>query len=100
MPTKTKKVPPKSEKLLELAQQASMILMTAAVTLGMTELPGHPDKRIVLPNQPAFAWANDKGESNNNNNYNNTLRRESQETEQHYISYSVAQRTPARSGRT
>jgi hypothetical protein len=96
MPTKTKKVPTKSEKLLELTQQASMILMTAAVTLGMTELPGHPDKRIVLPNQPAFAWANDKGESNNNN----TLRRESQETEQHYISYSVAQRTPARSGRT
>jgi hypothetical protein len=95
MPTKTKKVPTKSEKLCELAQQASMILMTAAVTLGMTELPGHPDKRIVLPNQPAFAWANDKGESNNNN----TLRRESQETEQHYISYSVAQRTPARSGR-
>ncbi len=96
MPTKTKNVPTKSEKLLELTQQASMILMTAAVTLGMTELPGHPDRRIVLPNQPAFAWANDKGESNNNN----TLRRESQETEQHYISYSVAQRTPARSGRT
>jgi hypothetical protein len=96
MSTKTKKAPTKSEKLCELAQQASMILMTAAVTLGMTELPGHPDKRIVLPNQPAFAWANDKGESNNNN----TLRRESQETEQNYISYSVAQRTPARSGRT
>lgn len=95
MPTKTKKVPTKSEKALEIAQQAGLLLMSAAVTLGMLELPSSPDKRIILPNRPAFAWANEKGQSNNN-----TLRRESEETEQHYISYSVAQRTPARSGRT
>lgn len=96
MPTKTKNIPTKTDKALEIAQQAGLLLMSAAVTLGMLELPANPDKRVILPNQPAFALANDKGQSNNNN----TLRRESQETEQHYISYSVAQRTPARSGRT
>jgi hypothetical protein len=96
MSTKTKKILAKPEKLLEIAQQAGLVLMSAAVTLGMLELPSYPDKRVVLPNQPAFATANERGKSNDNN----TLRRESQETEQHYVSYSVAQRTPARSGRS
>ena len=95
MSTKNKKTQPKSEQLLEAARQAGLVLMTAAVTLGMLELPDRPNSRIVLPSQPVFAWANDRGESNNNA----TLRRSSEETEQHYISYSVAQRTPARSGR-
>lgn len=92
---KTKNSPSKPEKLLDVAQQAGLLLMSAAVTLGMLELPATSDKRAILPNRPVFAWASEKDQSNNN-----TLRRESEETEQHYISYSVAQRTPARSGRT
>lgn len=95
MPTKTKNTKTKPEKLFEAAQQAGLVLMTAAVTLGMLELPDHPNSRIVLPSQPAFAWANENEDLNNNN----VLRRSNEETEQHYISYSVAQRTPARSGR-
>lgn len=81
-----------SNKIVQLSQQAGLLLMSAAVTLGMLELPDRAT-RIVVPNQPAFAWANEKEQNQN------TLRRESEETEQHYISYSVAQRTPARSGR-
>lgn len=69
--------------------------MTAAVTLGMLEMPDRSNNRVILPSQPAFAWANENDELNNNN----VLRRTNEETEQHYISYSVAQRTPARSGR-
>lgn len=94
MSTKTKN-PTKPEKLLELAQQTGLILMTAAVTLGMMELPNRPNSRIIIPSQPAFGMANEQDELNNNN----VLRRENEESEKSYVSYSVTQRTPARSGR-
>jgi hypothetical protein len=82
------------EKALALAQQAGIILMTAAVTLGMTETSNRTNARIIVPNQPSFAMATEQDEQNNN-----VLRRESEESEKSYVSYSVTQRTPARSGR-
>jgi hypothetical protein len=83
----------KSTQIAELSRQAGILLMSAAVTMGMLEMPDRAS-RIVLPTQPVFAWANQNEQGNQN-----TLRRSSEETEQHYISYSVAQRTPSRSGR-
>lgn len=68
--------------------------MSVAVTLGMLEMPDRA-ARVVLPTRPVFAWANESS----NQHDQNTLRRENEETEQHYISYSVAQRTPSRSGK-
>jgi recombinational DNA repair protein (RecF pathway) len=90
MATKTKTS--KTAQIAELSRQAGLLLMSAAVTMGMLELPDR-STRVVLPTQPVFAWANEKEQNQN------TLRRESEETDQHYISYSVAQRTPSRSGR-
>lgn len=92
MAIKTKKSKT-SENLVELSRQAGMLLMSAAVTVGMLETPDRAN-RIVLPTQPVFGWANQNEEFNNQN----VLRRESEETDQHYISYSIAQRTPSRSG--
>jgi hypothetical protein len=82
------------DKLNQVAAQAGLILMTAAVTLGMFELPDHPNSRIVLPNQPALALAGE-----NNEEANNPIRREREESAPHFISYSEVQRTPSRSGR-
>ena len=70
--------------------------MAAAATIGMLEMPEHPDKRVVVPHQPAFAFATENG---GNNQQDNTLRREREEAGPHYISYSVAQRTPGRTGK-
>ena len=76
-----------------LAQQLGMTLMAAAATFGMMELPNHPNSRVAVPNQPVLAFANVEDE------YNNPIKREQQETGPQYISYSVSQRTPARSAR-
>lgn len=95
MPTKTKKTKTTTETLARLSQQASLLLMAAAVTVGMVELPEHANSKIVVPNQPAFAFANNGGEANPNN----PLRREREETAPHYISYSINQRTPSRTGK-
>lgn len=79
--------------LSQVAQQAGLMIMAAAATFGMLEAPADTDKRIVVPNQPVFAFANEDEE------LNNPIKREQQETGPQYISYSVSQRTPARSGR-
>ena len=82
------------DKASDFAQQAGLLLMTAAATIGMVELPHHPDKRnIIVPNRPAFAVAPQSGEQGS------TLRREREETAPHYVSYNVSQRTPGRTGR-
>lgn len=93
MSIKTKNTKSPLNQVLAVAQQAGLVLMTAAVTLGMLELPDHPNSRIVLPNQPALTFAGENEEANN------PLRREREESAPHYISYNVAQRTPGRSGR-
>ena len=94
MPTKTKKVTT-AEKINQAATQAGFLLMTAAATLGMLDLPNHPERRIVLPNRPIFAFA----ENNFEGEGNNPMRREREEAAPHYVSYSVVQRTAPRSGK-
>jgi hypothetical protein len=96
MSTKTKKTKTPTETLVDLTQQAGLLLMTAAVTIGMVELPEHANNKIIVPNQPSFAFANNNsGEANPNN----PLRREREEAGPHYISYNIAQRTPGRTGK-
>jgi hypothetical protein len=93
MSTKTKSSKMPLDQLGEIAAQAGLILMTAAVTLGMLELPDHTNGKIILPGQPSFAFAGDNEEANN------PIRREREESAPHFISYSEVQRTPSRSGR-
>lgn len=97
MIVKTKTVKNPLDQLSAVAQNLGLVIMTTAATVGMLEMPDHLNK-VVVPNQPAFAFA---GENSNVNNEGNTnpIRREKEEVEQHYISYSVAQRTPGRTGK-
>lgn len=77
-----------------VVQHAGVGLMIGAATLSMFELPDHGlNGKAIVPNAPVLKVAVED-EFNNN-----PLRREKEETEQHYISYSVNQRTPARSGK-
>ena len=69
--------------------------MAGIATIGMLDLPNTPEKRIVLPNRPSFAFAENNIESESNN----PIRREREETAPHYISYNVTQRTVARAGK-
>ena len=78
------------EQITEAAQNIGVVLMTAAVTLGIAT-DHMATGRVVLPNQPALATAGEQG--------GNPLRREREESAPHYISYNVTQRTPARSGK-
>ena len=94
MPQKSKEIKTPVDKLAEAAQQGGVMLMTLAVTLGMLELPNHPNNRIIVPNQTSFALAIENGEEDNN-----PIRREREEIAPHFIDYSVTQRTPARSGK-
>jgi hypothetical protein len=80
------------ENLQQVAAQLGIMLMAAATVTGMLELPDRANSRIVLPGQPSFVLATE------NEELNNPVRREREETGPHYISYSVSQRTPARSG--
>jgi hypothetical protein len=82
-----------TEKLGEAALHGGIILMAAAATLGMLELPDHQNTKVIVPNQPAFAMATQGGD------LNNPLQREREEISPHYISYSVVQRTASRTGR-
>jgi hypothetical protein len=84
-----------SEKLTDLAQQAGVLLMAGAITVGMIEMPDHPNNKVILPNQPAMAVV-----GGNNGGDNNPVQREREETAPHFISYSVVQRTASRAGRT
>jgi hypothetical protein len=96
MSTKTKNTKTTSEQLSGAAQQLGLVLMTAAVTLGMAELPEHPNSKVIVPNQPAFAFAHNQGGEAHNDN---TLRREREENGPHYVSYNITQRTPGRTGK-
>jgi hypothetical protein len=77
--------------LTEMSQHIGMALMAAAATIGMLELPEHPNARVVVPSQPALV-AVEATE-------NNPLRREREEMAPHHISYSETQRTPGRTGK-
>jgi hypothetical protein len=97
MSNKTKKSKTATDKLTEAAKQGGILIMAAAATLGMLELPDHTAARaVVVPNQPAFAMASrnieDQGQASQ-------ILRERYEAAPHYISYSVSQRTPSRSSK-
>ncbi len=86
-----------SQKIGHVATQAGLVLMAGAATLGMIDLPDRFNSRIItLPNQPAFAWANNNLDSKLQNN---SLRREREEVAPHFDSYSVVHRTAGRTGR-
>ena len=80
----------------EAATNAGILLMTAAVTTGLMEMPNHPDRRVVVPNQPAVAMAS---QPTDQPGQGSQLRREREEVGPHYVSYSVTQRTPGRTGK-
>jgi len=96
MATKTKNNQPNLDTLSLAAKQAVVVLMTVAATFGMIDLPAQPDKRAIMPLQPAFGWV---GETANREVQPTQLRREREETGPHYVSYSVTQRTPSRTGK-
>lgn len=92
---KNKKAPTTTDKITEAARQSGFLLMAAAATLGMLELPDHPNRQVIASSQPVFAAVrnpDDQGSANQ-------MRRERDETVPHYMSYSVAERTPSRSGK-
>lgn len=71
-------------------------MMTAAVTLGLVELPQDEEKRrAVVPARAIFEFAGVSNEEQGSN----PLRREREESGPHYISYGVTQRSPGRTGR-
>lgn len=81
-------------KAQEIATRAGFLLMATAATIGLVELPEHFNTRVVAPGMPAVMLvAEQTGE-------HGPQRREREETGPHYISYSVTQRTPGRSGRS
>ena len=79
-----------SENLSKFAEQAGMLLMTAAAVTGMLELPTRPDNRIIVPGRASFAMANEYNE------LNEPIRREREDPAPHYANYSVTQRTHSR----
>lgn len=85
-----------SKQIQDIASNAGLLLMTAAATTLMLEVPDHPNARAVLAPQPVFA--NPPGQITEHGS-ESTMRREREETGPHYVSYSVAQRTPGRTGR-
>ena len=92
---KTKKSRITTEAISDTVQKLGLVVMSAALTLSVLELPDDA-KRVILPNRPAPVWVEAGGQGNDNNN---PIRREREDTAPHYISYSEVQRTPARSGR-
>jgi hypothetical protein len=83
------------DKVQELAMQGGIVLMAAAATVGLLAPDDFHNRNVTVPNQPALALAGQQANSEGNN----PLRREREETGPHYVSYSVTQRTPGRTGR-
>jgi hypothetical protein len=96
MANKNQKAKTAADTLTEIATNTGVLLMTAATTLGLLEVPAQPDKRVIMPNQPVFSFANVTAE---HEAQGNQLRREREETGPHYISYNISQRTPGRTGK-
>lgn len=80
--------------MTDVALQGGIVLMTAAATLGLVELPHDPDKRAIVPtNHPAFAVAQDAA---HNQGGGPEIRRERDEVHPHSQGYGVNHRTPSR----
>jgi hypothetical protein len=82
-----------SEKIRNLGAQASVLIMAAATTVGVMDMQSDQKIKIVVPNQPTFAYATESGQQNS------PIQREREESAPHYISYNTAQRTPSRHGK-
>jgi hypothetical protein len=82
-----------TQKLASLGTQASVLLMAAATTVGVMDMQDHQRIKVVVPNQPTFAYETENTETNN------AVQREREESAPHYISYNTAQRTPSRHGK-
>ncbi len=95
MANKTKNKSPASQ-IQDIAANAGLLLMTAAAATLMLEVPDHPDKRAVLTPQPVYS---SPGQVAEHEMPGSSMRREREETGPHYTSYSVAQRTPGRTGK-
>lgn len=85
----TKKYSPKINKF---ANNLSMVLMSLATILGMFELSQKSYQKVVLNNSNTAVVkpASDP---------NNPIRREKEETDSNYVSYTESQRTYPRSGK-
>ncbi|MDB5169497.1 MAG: hypothetical protein JWO41_853 [Candidatus Saccharibacteria bacterium] len=80
--------------LTSAAQNLGLVMMATATTLGLVETGDHQITKAALSVQPVFAVAQIGPEGNS------PFRRErTEETGPHYISYSVGQRTPGRTGK-
>lgn len=80
-----------TDKVTEAAANAGLIMMTAAATLGLSELPhGVNEKHAIVPHQPVFAVADTGPEP---------ARHEKEEVHPHSGGFSVSQRTASRAGR-
>lgn len=77
-----------------ITQTAGLLMMTAAVTLGMVEVPEQHREKAALVQQPAFAEV-----GNSEHRDDNAMRREREEAGPHYISYNTFQRTASRTGK-
>lgn len=93
--TKTNKV---YANVAHVANAAGVLMMTAAATIGMVELPNHPNK-VAITSQPILEAAQPGAPGENFMNELGQIRREREETHPHAISFSVNQRTPGRTGR-
>jgi hypothetical protein len=93
MVTKTKNKISYEQKAKTAAANVGIVILSAATTLGMIDLPDHLRGQVLTPITPAFNFANFS------NDKNNPVRRDSEDSAPQYVSYSVNQRTVARSGR-
>jgi hypothetical protein len=82
-----------SQKVANLSAQAGIIMMAAAATAGVMDMNDHQKIKVIMPNQPVFAYETE------NTGANNAVRTQREETAPHFISYNVSQRTPGRHGR-
>jgi hypothetical protein len=96
MVTKTKNKT--ADAISDVAAKTGLLLMAAATTLGMVEMPNHNKEKIVLPMQASPAFAPALGGSENEVQASQ-MRREREEAGPHYVSYAVYQRTPSRTGK-
>ncbi|MFI5271395.1 MAG: hypothetical protein ACHQT9_05145 [Candidatus Saccharimonadales bacterium] len=82
-----------TQKVASLSAQAGIIMMAAAATAGVMDMNDHQKIKVIVPNQPIFAYETENTETNN------PVRSQREETAPHFISYNVSQRTPGRHGR-
>jgi hypothetical protein len=71
-------------------------VLAGMATIGMLDMPNHLASRIPMPRQPALAYVQNNIETDEQVN---SIRRERDELEPHYISYSEVQRTATRVGK-